>query len=151
MRSHTYDMAITNNAVHRPQRRVDVLHDVPWHISAPCCFQRPKSPSNPIRKYCLDLLSMVALCCSAMGGRYMLITKTLSRQASMWSMLSFAFLGMYQLHVAFRDQHHPARLQQSHQKPSDGLDLTCQHTTENSGMLLSEAQCTRVHLGVRPV
>ena len=27
-----------------------------------------------------------------------------------------AFLGMYQLHVAFRDQNQPARLQQSHQK-----------------------------------
>ena len=27
-----------------------------------------------------------------------------------------AFLGMYQFHVAFRDQHHPARLLQSHQK-----------------------------------
>ncbi len=39
--------------------------------------QTTKSPSNPIRRCCLDLLSMVALGCSAMGGRYMLITKTL--------------------------------------------------------------------------
>ena len=109
-----------------------MLHDVSWHISAPCCFQRTKSPSNSIRKYCLDLLSMVALCCSAIGGRYMLITKTLSRQASMWSMLSFAFLGMYQLHVAFRDQNHPARLQQSHQKPWFGPNLP----THSCGMLL---------------
>ena len=39
---------------------------------------------------------------------------------------------MYQLHVAFRDRNHPARLQQSHQKPWFGPNLP----THSCGMLL---------------
>ena len=52
----------------------DVDAGVSWHISAPSHFQRPKSPTNPIRRYGLGLLTMIVGCYSAGGGCYVLIT-----------------------------------------------------------------------------
>ena len=71
--------------------------------------QTPKPPSNPIRRFGLDQLSMVIPChCIAMEVRIPLNTDESDDFSLRGSIKTFTFVGISWLHVAFRDQSHPA-------------------------------------------